>query len=278
MDIVPETCSACGAEASGRFCNQCGGAVSAACRECGTALPKGARFCGECGTAVGAAPAPTPAAAAAAAPAPRAPLLPWIAAGTVLAAILLLIVVPRAREAGGAEAKAAPEAAAPQAQAPFANGAGGGAPGTGTPPDLSTMTPEVAADRLFNRVMTAVSSGDTAQAARFVPMAIAAYGRVENLDADGRYHLAALHLVNGDAAAARAEADQLLAISPTHLFGLFVAAQAADATGKRDEAKAFFRRFDESYDAEMAKNLPEYGEHAQGLPQMREQARASAGS
>jgi len=126
--------------------------------------------------------------------------------------------------------------------------------------------------------MTAVSSGDTAQATRFVPMAIAAYGRVENLDADGRYHLAALHLVNGDAAAARAEADRLLAASPTHLFGLFVAAQAADATGNREEAKTFFRRFDQSYDAEVAKNLPEYGEHSQGLPQMREQARASAGS
>ncbi len=271
-----ETCSACGAEASGRFCNQCGGAVSAACRECGATLPKGARFCGECGTAVGAAAPALAPAPAAAVPAPRAPLLPWIAAGTVLAAILLLIVVPRAREAGGAEAKAAPEAAAPQA--PFANGGGGGAPGTGTPPDLSTMTPEEAADRLFNRVMSAVANGDTAQATRFVPMAIMAYGRVENLDADGRYHLAALHLVNGDAASARAEADRLLAASPTHLFGLFVAAQAADATGKRDEAKAFFRRFDESYDAEMAKNLPEYGEHAQGLPQMREQARASAGS
>jgi len=275
---VTETCSACGAEASGRFCNQCGGAVNAACRECGAALPKGARFCGECGTAVGAAPAATaaaPAATAAAAPAPRAPLLPWIVSGVVLAAILLLVVVPRFREAGG-EAKAAPAAAAPEA--PFASAGGAGAPGTGTPPDLSTMTPEEAADRLFNRVMTAVANGDTAQATRFVPMAIMAYGRVENLDADGRYHLAALHLVNGDAAAARAEADKLLAASPTHLFGLFVAAQAADATGKRDEAKAFFRRFDASYDAEMAKNLPEYGEHAQGLPQMREQARASAGS
>ena len=265
---MAETCSACGAEASGRFCNQCGGAVSAACRECGTALPSGARFCGECGTAVGAAPA------AAAAPGPRAPLQPWNATGAVLAALLLIVVVPRAREAGGSEAEAAPAAAAPQA--PFANG--GGAPGTGTPPDLSTMTAEEAADRLFNRVMTAVSSGDTAQAARFVPMAIAAYGRVENLDADGRYHLAALHLVNGDAAAARSEADRLLAASSTHLFGLFVAAQAADASGQREEAKTFFRRFDQAYDAEMAKNLPEYQEHSQGLPQMRELARASAGS
>ncbi|HEU4454120.1 MAG TPA: zinc ribbon domain-containing protein, partial [Longimicrobium sp.] len=52
---MAETCSACGAEASGRFCNQCGGAVSAACRECGTALPRGARFCGECGLQLAAA-------------------------------------------------------------------------------------------------------------------------------------------------------------------------------------------------------------------------------
>ena len=37
-------------------------------------------------------------------------------------------------------------------------------------PDLSKMTPREAADRLFNRIMTAAERGDTQEALRFVPM------------------------------------------------------------------------------------------------------------
>ena len=134
------------------------------------------------------------------------------------------------------------------------------------------MTPREAADRLFNRVMTATSTGDSAQAQRFLPMAIMAYQRVDSLNVDGRYHLAALHLVGHDWPAARAEADSILAVNPTHLFGLFSAGEAEAGRGNTAAAKDFYGRFIRAYDAELAKRLPEYEEHSQGLPAMRAQA------
>jgi uncharacterized membrane-anchored protein len=134
------------------------------------------------------------------------------------------------------------------------------------------MTPRDAADRLFNRVMTAVSTGDSAQAQQFLPMAVGAYQRVDSLDADGRYHVAALHLVGRDFAGARAQADSILAAQPTHLFGLYTAAQASAAMGDTAAARGFYARFLASYDAELARRLPEYEEHGQGLPLMKQEA------
>jgi len=262
---MAETCPACGAEASGRFCNQCGVAIAAACRECGNPLPRGARFCNMCGAAAAA----TPAAAAA----PRASVLPWVVAGAALLGLIVVLLVPRLRSApqpAGQTPVQPPFAAAP-AGAPAAGGENPAAV------DLSQMTPREAADRLFNRVMTAASTGDSAQAQRFLPMAIMAYQRVDPLDADGRYHLAALHLVGHDWPAARAEADTLLAASPTHLFGLFSAGEAESGRGDTAAAKDFYRRFLAAYDAEVAKRLPEYEEHSQGLPAMRAQAVAKLG-
>lgn len=254
---MAETCPACGATASGRFCDNCGVALSAACRECGNPLPRGAKFCNMCGA---------PARAGTAPAAPRVPVLPWAVAGLALLALIAVVLVPRL---GGRGEQAA------AVQPPFAPAS---APGTGGPVgnpgavDLSSMSPREAADRLFNRVMTAVSTGDTTQARQFVPMAVMAYQRVDSLDADGRYHLATLQLVAGDYAAARAQADTLLAGSPTHLFGLFSAAQAESSLGNAAAAKALFRRFLQSYDAEVAKKLPEYEEHSQALPAMKAEA------
>jgi hypothetical protein len=252
---MTETCPACGAEASGRFCPHCGVALSAACRECGNPLPKGARFCNLCGAT----------AAPPASPATRSTVLPWTVAGIALAALIAVLVVPRLNGRR--------EAAQPQ----FAQGGPVQAPGAmpqGNPGavDLSSMTPREAADRLFNRVMTAVSNNDTAQALRFLPMAVAAYQRVDSLDADGRYHLGALELVGGHYDAAKAQADTMLQADPTHLFGLFVAARAEAGRGNAAAAKDFYSRFLAAYDAEIAKKRPEYEEHSQGLPAMKTEA------
>jgi tetratricopeptide (TPR) repeat protein len=108
-------------------------------------------------------------------------------------------------------------------------------------------------------------------------MAISAYEQVEELDQDGHYHLGVLHLVNGDPAAAKREADTILARDPDHLFGLFTAAQAEQGLGRTEEARSFFSRFLERYDAERARNLPEYMEHDRAFPAMLEEARRSAG-
>ncbi|MBV9774826.1 MAG: hypothetical protein JO040_12810 [Gemmatimonadetes bacterium] len=271
---MSQTCPSCQLPASGRFCSGCGVAIDADCRDCGNHLPQGARFCNQCGApAVASAAAPVEAVAA-----PRASNLPWVITGLSLAALIGVVVVPRLRE---------PEVAPAAAAAPFAGEASGSAltgPSSGPAGpvagpagnpgaiDLNKMTPREAADRLFNRVMQGVSSGDTAQAKMFLPMAISAYGRVEALDTDGRYHLAVLQLVGGNPQEALKESDQVLAKEPKHLFALFTAAQAEQALGESAKAKELFGRFLGAYDSESKRDLPEYKDHQQALAPMRDEA------
>lgn len=250
-------CPACGAATAGRFCSQCGASVEAPvkCAECGNELPAGGRYCNACG-----APTPATAAALAAAPPPRSqPVVPWVIAGAAVTALVAALVLR-----GGGEETPAPEA-------PFANGAAAGDPSA---VDLSSMTPRQAADRLYERVMTSAEAGDSAQARQFLPMALQAYSMVppQEVDADARYHLGVLHLFNGDAASARAQADTILSAAPTHLFGLYNAAQAERASGNVEAARGLYERFLAAYDAEVAKSLPEYQAHQPVLDVMRQDA------
>ena len=84
---MTETCPSCGAEAAGRFCNACGAALNATCRECGNPLPRGARFCNECGAS--AAPQPT---AASAGPSHR---MAWAIAAAAILALVTVLLWPR---------------------------------------------------------------------------------------------------------------------------------------------------------------------------------------
>jgi tetratricopeptide (TPR) repeat protein len=249
---MSQTCPSCGAPASGRFCNQCGVALDAACRECQNPLPAGARFCNQCGVAVAAQPA--------AALAARTAALPWAVAGAAVVALFAVIIIPRM--------SGEPAAAA---EAPFAQQQAAGA-GDPTQVDLASMSPRERADRLFNRVMQGQSGGDTTRIGFFTEMAIQAYDMVPERDADLHYHLGELHRVKGDLGAARAQADTILAADPQHLFGLFGAAQVELMRGNAPEGKALFQRFLDAYPAQVARNLPEYQEHMQGLPAMRAEA------
>jgi hypothetical protein len=191
-----------------------------------------------------------------------------VVTGFAVLALVIALVFPRSEPQ---------PAAAPvdQAAAP----AGGSEFGDARSVDLASMTPRQRADALFNRVMENVSAGDTTQARFFLPMALAAYDDVPDLDADGHYHLAVLHLAGGDPASARAEADSILAAEPNHLFGLFTAAQAEQALGNTAAAREFYGRFNESFDGEMAAGRPEYSEHQAVIPMMQEEAGAAlAGS
>jgi hypothetical protein len=262
---MSESCPSCGAAASGRFCPDCGVALDASCRDCQNPLPAGARFCNECGLSVSAAPA-------AAGRRRGGALLPWLVAGTAVAALGGVLVFRQPADA----------VAPPAPSAPFAQGAAG-APGAAAPAgdptqvDLSSMTPRQAADRLFDKVMQAEATGDMATARQFAPMAIQAYDMVEAPDIDARYHVVQLYRVQGNAVQARAHADAILAISPTHLFGLFGAAQAEVLRGKTEDAAGFYRGFLGAYAEEIAKQLPEYQEHQQGLPAMRAEAEKATG-
>ena len=136
------------------------------------------------------------------------------------------------------------------------------------------MTPREAATRLFERVMTAVEGDNQAEAATFLPMAIASYDRIAALSLDDRFHLSLLHAAAGDGATALTVAEAGLALRPTHLLCLAAAARAALLVGDDARARAHYRTLAEAYDAEIAAALPEYGpdKHAALLPVLRAEA------
>jgi tetratricopeptide (TPR) repeat protein len=265
---MSRSCPSCGQSAEGRFCSHCGASLAApaTCAACSAELLPGARFCNACGAAATGARAPAAAAAAptsvAAAPSRPSPL-PWMVAGAAVLLLAAVLLVPRLGEGD----------AAPAVAAPFAQGTAGTA-GPGAV-DLSSMTSREAADRLFDRIMRAVSAGDTAEARQFLPMALGAYARLDSLDAHAHYDLGMLQLIAGDAEAARAEADAILAADDTHLFGLFIAAEAEALRGDRPAALGFYQRFLDAFPVESQRILPEYQAHGPALPGMRAQAEAA---
>jgi hypothetical protein len=251
---MSKPCPSCGRPASGRVCSECGASVSAraSCASCSASLVPGSRFCNECGTAVPGKRRRT-AAAASAPPVPR-NWLPWAVAVGAVVVLGALVWYPRT----GADA---PRGVSLQTQA-----------GSPAAIDLGAMSPREAADRLFDRVMRMAAAGDSADARSFIPMALNAYGQLQELDGDARYHLGVLHLLADDSDAATQQAETLLAEDARHLFGLFVAAQAARDRGSVAEARAFYQRFLDAYASEIARDLPEYQAHAQAFPEMRAEA------
>lgn len=159
--------------------------------------------------------------------------------------------------------KAGTESAESTAAAPFAGGAGGGP--AGRAPDISNMTPEEAANRLFDRVMRYATEGKADSAAMFAPMAILAYERIGPPDAHARYDMGTISAVIGDVEAAKAQADTVLKAQPNHLLGLLLAARAADAGKDAAGAARFRARFTAALSAERAKNLREYTDHQQEI-------------
>ncbi len=162
------------------------------------------------------------------------------------------------------------------AEEPVAPGGFGPAPvsGGGAPPDLSSMTPREAADRLFNRVMSAAAREDTAEANSFLPMAINAYELAEPLNADGLFHLSLLQRAAGDYEASLATALEGLQEAPNHLLNLSSAAEAELRLGQTEAGRAHYQRLLEAWDQELATGRSEYEEHAPLLPLIREDAEA----
>ena len=157
--------------------------------------------------------------------------MPWLVAGMLVIAGLTYIAYLGINRNNPPEVARMPNAgnAAPGAQS-GENSAGEAAP-AGTPPDIASMSPAERFNRLFDRVMRAASAGDTAQAKQFAPMAILAYGMLDTVTADLRYHAAVLYAETGQYAAALALADTILAQNPNHLFGYLVRGEVADRRG-----------------------------------------------
>jgi hypothetical protein len=267
-------CPRCEAEAEGRFCGQCGSALEPrACPACDRPVSPGNRFCPECGQALVAS-ATAPAAAPAAAPEEDTGVPPsrwWIAGAAVLGGIVFLAVpyVYTGWTEGGGGERVPMGAQAPQGALP--------APGAAPNVDLSSMTPREAADRLYNRVMTALGEEDQGEIDAFLPMAIDAYRLVPDLDADGHFHLSLLLQAQGDYRAALITAEEVLATEPDHLLNLYAAGEAARELGESERAAEHFRHLLDVFDAESARDLPEYREHENMLPMAREAAESFVG-
>lgn len=136
-----------------------------------------------------------------------------------------------------------------------------GGPGGGTPPDLSTMSPREQFDRLFERIMRASEGGDSATVRTFSPMAFAAYGMLEAVDADARFHAAMLRIATGDAAGAAALADTIGIQQPGHLFAPLIRGSVARLRRDPVATAAAHREFLAAYPAQIALTRPEYQGH-----------------
>jgi lipoprotein NlpI len=167
--------------------------------------------------------------------------LPWAVAGAALGALITVVVMRGARS----------EAPPPEVQQESALRA----------PDISQMSPEERATRLFNRIMILDEAGKRDSVRFFFPMAVNAYSQLPAMDVDARYHLGLIQLAGGQPSAALAQADTILRATPTHLFGFVLRARAYGQTGNRQGEQRAHADFLKNEAAELARNRPEYAEH-----------------
>lgn len=244
------TCPNCSAPAAGRYCSECGAAITeATCTGCRSLLTPGARFCHRCGTAVGVA-APASEARAAGS------VLPWGVAAIALLALVALAAGQRF--AAGARAPLS-ASAPPVTDAPVASGAP--APAGARAPDISNLSPRERADRLYDRMMRLSSEGKADSIQFFAPMAMSVYQALGPLDADLRYDYGRVAEVAGALEIARAQADTILRNDSTHLLGLVLGMRAAQLAGDSTAARTLARRLLAAEPAESGKRLPEYQRH-----------------
>src|SRR6267143_1270541 len=219
------------------------------CHACGAGLSATARFCHKCGAQV----------AGGQASGWRAGL-PWSVAGAALGALLTVVALKFGSSSGDGSRESRDENA-PASRLP--------------PPDISQMSPEERATRLYNRVMMLHTQGKADSAQFFLPMALQAYAMLPALDVDARYHLGVLELTGGNAAAAVAQADAIRRAVPTHLFGFMLRARGLELERDTAGARRAYRDFLKHEAAERARQRPEYGEHAENLDAFHGQATAA---
>jgi hypothetical protein len=123
------------------------------------------------------------------------------------------------------------------------------------------MPPRERFDRLFDRVMRASESGDTATVTQFAPMALAAFGMLDTVDADARFHAGLIQIAAGDLPGAMEKARAISDAQPQHLFGILLKGRIAEVTQDQAALAAAHRAFRDAYKAEAAAQRPEYPGH-----------------
>ena len=197
----------------------------------------------------------------------------WIVAAAIVALLVGVIVWQLER---GPRAPVVPDMANPGAggAAPFAGGPPTGGAPTGAAPDISQMSPRERFDRLFNRIMAAADRGDSNTVTTFTPMALGAYGQLDTIDTDVRYHAALLLLQVGGVPGALALADSIETAQPGHLFGYIIRGAAADLAQNDTMRRQAYRDFLRHFPAEQKANRPEYREHQPAIDEFRKKAEA----
>jgi hypothetical protein len=172
-------------------------------------------------------------------------VLPWIVPGIAVMALVAFLIGQRvARGSSGAAAAEAPAV-------PLNMRAG----------DISSMSPEERAKRLYDRVMRYDAEGKTDSLKVFAPMAIQSYEMIGPPDAHAHYDMGMIGLVSGDVQFARAEADTILAANKTHLLGLVLAMKVAALRKDSGARSEYQKRLVAAAPAERAKKLKEYDDH-----------------
>ena len=262
----PTTCASCGTLGSGRYCANCGAALAgASCASCSAQLTPGAKFCHRCGAAVGTANPPRES---------RTNSLPWIVAALAFLA-LFAMAAGRGFNAKPSNTIDGSANALPQAGL---DDRGGDADGQGAgirAPDISSLSPQERADRLYNRVMLLATQGKIDSVQFFAPMALTSYQMLSPLNADQRYDMGRIGEVAGALPLAKAQADSILQENPNHLLGLILAARVAVLSGDSTHLHAYERRLLAAEKGELAKKREEYSRHQDDITNALQQARRS---
>jgi len=262
-------CPACGTAASGRYCANCGAPLAGAtCSSCSAELSPGAKFCHRCGTATGAGASP-----------PRESktnALPWIVAALAFLA-LFAMAAGRGFNARPSSTVDGSQNALPQAGLDDRGVSAGDQPDAVRAPDISSLSPQERADRLYNRIMTLASQGKVDSVQFFAPMALTAYQMMAPLNTDQRYDMGRIGEVVGALPLAKAQADSILLENPNHLLGLILEARLAMLAGDTARLHSFERRLVAAEKSELATSRDEYVRHRDDISNALQQARKSLG-
>jgi len=267
---VKTTCPSCGATATGRYCAACGAPLAGAtCASCSAELSAGAKFCHRCGTAVGAASTATRES--------KTNTLPWVVAALAFLA-LFAMAAGRGFNARPSSTVDGSQNALPQAGLDdrSINTDDQAAAGIRAP-DISNLSPQERADRLYNRVMLLASQGKADSVLFFAPMALTAYQMLAPLNADQRYDMGRIGEVAGAIPLAKAQADTILRENPNHLLGLILEARLATLAGDSTRLHSYERRLINAEKIEATRKRDEYVRHQDDIANALQQARKSLG-
>jgi hypothetical protein len=142
-------------------------------------------------------------------------------------------------------------------------------------PDISSLSPQERADRLYNKVMLLATQGKIDSVQFFAPMALTSYQMLSPLNADQRYDMGRIGEVVGAIPLAKAQADSILRENPNHLLGLILEARLATLARDTAQLHLYERRLVAAEKSEAPKKREEYLRHQDDITNALQQAKKS---